>query len=393
MFLFTKLSRYILSFCKALKENGANVLGITETPTDYLPYELKVNLTDHYKVDSLHNFDQKCDAIRYFINKYGPIDYIESNNEYWLDDDARLREIFNVTTGPNPELIKTFNRKSLMKEGYKRANVKTARYLLVSTIDKAKDFINVVGYPVVVKPDHGVGASKTYKISDAAGLVTFFEHYDGSPYIMEEYLEGELLSFDGVCDSNGNVVYPTHHAFPTPIMDIVTGLKEVEYYTVRDIPDDLMKQGQAVLKAFGAKSRFYHLEFFRLTKDKPGLANKGELVGLEVNMRVPGGYTPDMIDYAYSIDIYKIWADVMCFDENREDISQVKRYCLYLGRRDGINYLHDDWEIFNRYCNLIMKEGRMPDIFSEAMGNRYYMFRVDDKATIAEIRRFVLARK
>ena len=45
-------------FCKALKENGANVLGITETPTDYLPYELKVNLTDHYKVDSLHNFDQ-----------------------------------------------------------------------------------------------------------------------------------------------------------------------------------------------------------------------------------------------------------------------------------------------------------------------------------------------
>ena len=23
-------------FCKALKENGANVLGITETPTDYL---------------------------------------------------------------------------------------------------------------------------------------------------------------------------------------------------------------------------------------------------------------------------------------------------------------------------------------------------------------------
>ena len=163
---------------KALKENGANVLGITETPTDYLPYELKVNLTDHYKVDSLHNFDQKCDAIRYFINKYGPIDYIESNNEYWLDDDARLREIFNVTTGPNPELIKTFNRKSLMKEGYKRANVKTARYLLVSTIDKAKDFINVVGYPVVVKPDHGVGASKTYKISDAAGLVTFFEHYD-----------------------------------------------------------------------------------------------------------------------------------------------------------------------------------------------------------------------
>ena len=189
------------------------------------------------------------------------------------------------------------------------------------------------------------------------------------------------------------MVYPTHHAFPTPIMDIVTGLKEVEYYTVRDIPDDLMKQGQAVLKAFGAKSRFYHLEFFRLTKDKPGLANKGELVGLEVNMRVPGGYTPDMIDYAYSIDIYKIWADVMCFDENREDISQVKRYCLYLGRRDGINYLHDDWEIFNRYCNLIMKEGRMPDIFSEAMGNRYYMFRVDDKATIAEIRRFVLARK
>ena len=49
-------------------------------------------------------------------------------------------------------------------EMYKKAGVKVARYHMVDTIENAKKFILEVGYPVVVKPDNGVGANATYKI-------------------------------------------------------------------------------------------------------------------------------------------------------------------------------------------------------------------------------------
>lgn len=380
-------------FCKALKERGVNVLGITDIPTDYLPQEVKNNLTDHYKVDSLGNMDQKRNAMNYFIAKYGPVDYIESNNEFWLDDDAELRKEFKVTTGPLPEDIQVFNRKSLMKEYYKKAGVSTARWALTSNFDSAKAFVAKVGFPIVIKPDHGMGASNTYKLTNLDGLRHFFNEWDGAPYIMEEFIDGTLISFDGVCDSSSNVVYCSHHVFPTPIMEIVTGLKDVVYYTVRDIPLKLFDVGQSVLKSFKAKSRFFHLEFFKLNEDKEGLGKKDDYVGLEVNMRVPGGYTPDMINYAYSVDIYRIWADVMAFDKNLEPVDQKANYCLYVGRRDNVSYINSEENIWNRYHDVIMKDGRMPDALSEAMGNRYFIFRIPDYNTLIEIWRYALKRK
>ena len=47
-------------------------------------------------------------AVAYFASKYGKIDYIESNNEYWLEQDARLRTDFNVNTGKKIDEINFF---------------------------------------------------------------------------------------------------------------------------------------------------------------------------------------------------------------------------------------------------------------------------------------------
>ncbi len=62
------------------------------------------------------------------------------------------------------------------------------------------------------------------------------------------------------------------------------------------------------------KSRLVHFEFFRLTEAQEGLGEAGDLIGLEANMRPSGGVTPDMINYAGSIDIYQLWADMVCHD-------------------------------------------------------------------------------
>ena len=40
----------------------------------------------------MDDFNNELKAVQYFIDKYGPIDYLERNNEYWLAKDATLRE-------------------------------------------------------------------------------------------------------------------------------------------------------------------------------------------------------------------------------------------------------------------------------------------------------------
>ena len=365
-------------FCQALKNNGVTVLGIVEGNDNSLSYELKNALTAWYCVKDLKNMNEKIDACRYFESRFGKIDYIESNNEFWLEDDAKLRTIFNVTTGPQEHEIAYFKFKSVMKEDYAKAGIKTARYHLFKDLDDALEFTKEVGYPIVIKPDNGVGAAATFMVSSDEELRESAPRLNDTTYIMEEYIDGELLSFDGVCDSHGDVVYPTHHVFPTPIMEIVNGQKDVMYYTSKDIPADIYKAGQKVLHAFGAKSRFYHLEFFRLRHQKKGLGKKGDLIGLEVNMRVPGGYTPDLINFAYSIDIYQIWADVIAFDKQVHEYPYPKHYCCYVGRRYNVDYEYSFEAVIEKYRNSLKWASTMPDGLSAAMGNYFIMANFDE---------------
>ena len=86
-------------FCRELKNNGLNVLGIGEQPYDELSQELKDSLNEYYKVNSLENYDEVYRAVAFFTFKYGRIDWLESNNEYWLEKDAQLRTDFNITSG------------------------------------------------------------------------------------------------------------------------------------------------------------------------------------------------------------------------------------------------------------------------------------------------------
>ena len=392
IFISPTFPRNYYQFARAIKNLGQNSLGIAEDPYDYLSNELKESLTDYYQVSSLENYDEVYRAVAYFAYKYGKIDWLESNNEYWLQTDARLRQDFNITTGAFPDELEHYKYKSKMKEYYAKAGVKTARYHMVSTLEEAKKFIAKVGYPVVVKPDNGVGASATYKIKNDAELELFYRTLPSVPYIMEEFINGLIVSYDGICDENSKVIFETSHVFPTPIMDIVNNVDECYYYSVRKIPEDLQKIGKAVIASFKPRARFFHCEYFRLLEDKEGLAIKGEILGLEVNMRPPGGYTPDMMNFANDIDVYAIYAQmvmghVLPYNMNRP------YYCAYVGRRNGFNYKNSEAKILARYEGKICMHENMPDIVSAAMGNDMYTARFKTEKEVHSFIEYCTAKK
>ncbi len=371
-------------FCKELKNNGLNVLGIGDQPYDELNPNLQNSLNEYYKVSNLENSDEVYRAIAFFIHKYGRIDWLESNNEYWLERDAKLRTDFNIQSGFQITDIPRIKYKSKMKEFYKIAGLAVARHYIVETLEGCFAFAKEVGYPVVAKPDNGVGASDTHKIENDDQMNTFWANkWDGVTYIMEEFVNAEVNSYDAIIDSNGEPMFETGNVTPGSIMDIVNNNDNSIYYIVNELPEDTRAAGRATVKAFGVKSRFVHFEFFRLLADQEGLGKKGDVIALEVNMRPCGGFTPDMINFAHSTDVYKIWADMIAFDRSTKPIGE-HNYCAFAGRRDGKNFVMNHEDIMARYGSQMKMVERIPDVLSGAMGNQMYVATFPTKEAMDE---------
>ena len=364
-------------FCKELKNNGLRVLGIGDCPYDELKQELRDSLHEYYKVDNLEDYDAVFRAVAFFTYKYGKIDWLESNNEYWLMRDAALRTEFNITTGFKSSDMDRIKLKSVMKKYYAKAGIPTARYHLVKGCNDALKFAHKVGYPVVVKPDNGVGASNTYRLKCDEDLRFFIDHKDDNVYIMEEFVKGHVETYDAIIDGDGNPVFESGNVTPHSLMDVVNNNEESLYYIVKDLAPDIKEAGVKTVKAFGVKSRFVHLEFFVLNEDQDGLGKKGDVIGLEVNMRPAGGYTPDMYNYAYDTDVYKLWADMIAFNRCDEPIYRTRHYCSFVGRRDGKAYAMEHNAIMAKYGHCMKMEGRLPDALSGAMGNQMYVCNFD----------------
>ncbi len=359
-------------FCHHLKENGMNVLGIGDQPYEELAQDVRDNLNEYYRVSNLENSDEVYRAVAFFIFKHGRIDWLESNNEYWLERDAKLRTDFHITSGFQEEDVPRIKYKSKMKEYYAKAGIPTARYHMVDDLAGCAAFIQEVGYPVIVKPDNGVGASHTYKIEDEEQLKRFLEGKEEAvPYIMEEFIDAEVNSYDAIIDSKGEPMFETGNVTPYSIMDIVNNADNSLYYIVKHLANDTRKAGRAAVKSFGVKSRFVHFEFFRLLKDQH-IGKKGDVVALEVNMRPCGGFTPDMINYAHSTDVYKIWADMVAFDKSTKPVG-AHEYCAFVGLRDGKNFVMSHEDIMAKYGGQIKMADRIPDVLAGAMGNRMYV--------------------
>ena len=392
VFISPNFPLYYYNFCKNLKIRGVNVLGIGDAPYESLPQHMIDSVTEYYKVGSLENFYEVEEACRFFNQKYGKLDWIESQNEYWLEIEATLRKIFDVNSGTKIDDMAPMKYKSKMKDVYKSCNIPVARYILISTYENAINFTREVGYPVVVKPDNGVGASSTYKLENDDELSYFFATKDNNTtYIMEEFINGHVETFDGITDSNKNVLISASHVMLHSIMDTVNTCSDTAFYFQPFEGKDIEFIGKKVVKAFDTRSRYFHFEFFRLDEDKEGLGKKGDLVGLEVNMRAPGAYIPDMINYAYDVDTYALWSDVLIYDKIFVDVN--RKYVVgYASRRNGIDYTHSYEEIKDKYKDKIKIDTEVPEALAAAMGNHVFIFRTEKEEELIEMIRFILKR-
>ena len=181
-----------------------------------------------------------------------------------------------------------------------------------------------------------------------------------------------MNSYDAIIDANGNPIFEAGNVSPMSIMDIVNNDDNSIYYIIKDLPDDTRAAGRAAVKSFGVKSRFVHFEFFRMTEDQTSMGQKGQIVALEVNMRPCGGFTPDMINFARSTNVYKIWADMIAFGGTDMPVGE-HYYCPFAGRRDGKHFVYSHEQLMQKYQANMRMVDRIPDALSGAMGNQMYV--------------------
>ncbi len=374
------------NFCERLAERGVTVLGIGDAPYDGLPQALRDALTEYWYAPSLEDYDQVFRACAYFSYKYGKIDWIESNNEYWLSLDAQLRTDFNVTTGANAQTMAAWQSKAAMKPLYAAGGVPSARQVPVTTIEAAADFVDRVGV-AFAKPEYGMGAAGTMKVETWEDLETLFAEKGDSPYVLEEFVPAsEICAYDAILDSDSEPLFENEEEFPPSMSEVAQKQIDLAYWCRPDVEEELRQMGRATAKAFGIKSRFVHMEFFRLAEDKPGLGKKGGFVGLEVNCRPAGGYTTELMNYAHSTDVYTIWADMVCHDQLLRSVDETSWFCVDAGRRNVHSYVHDHDDIVRTWGDRIVMMRPIPQALSDDLGDFMYVARV---ATEDERKAFV----
>lgn len=373
------------TFAVRLKEKGFNTLGIADTPYEMLSENLRRNLTEYYRVDNMEDYEQVYRAVAYFAHKYGRIDRIESHNEYWLELDAALRTDFNVFGYKNEDML-AIKTKAQMKEVFRKAGLKVAQGQVFHSDDEARKLAKKYGFPIIIKPNSGVGASDTYKIKSTKELEDFFGYKTaGVEYIMEEFIEGDIVTFDGLTDKDGNIVFHSSLEYSEVVLETVEKDNDMFYYIPREIKADLIKLGKKCVDAFKVRERFFHFEFFRVKKT-------GELMPLEINCRPPGGLTIDMWNYANDCDVFAEFANIVKENKFHTKITHPWNV-VYISRKANKNYAHSIEQVCEKYRENIISVQHVPGVFAKIMGEHGILARTETMEQLREIAAFAQAKQ
>lgn len=356
------------NFCVELKKAGATVLAIGDTPQSEFRQELKDSITEYAQVD-MSNYDKVYKAIALFSSKYGKIDRIDSQNEHWLTLEAQIRDDFNIF-GQKPKHLKINQSKLGMKTVYNEVGVPCVDAIPLSVSpDILGEFVNRNGYPFIIKPDKGVGASNTYKVENQDQLFNIIKDLPPG-YVIEPFVKGQIVTFDGLADRNGEIIFFATFELSNDVLSSLKYQTDAFYFYNRYVDPQLERYGRATVKGFKLKERFFHCEFFK--------SPTGEYKAIEINVRPPGGYAIDMMNYSCDINLYNIYAELAV--KNNASLTYERKFNVAtVLRRDRFHYTHSVEDVMKTLGTVAVEYKRLPEIFAAAMGNDTFILRHPDK--------------
>ena len=353
-------------YCSALADYGFRVLAIGDEPAARRPHELAPNvLTEYIFEPAMGHYAVLRAAAAKLVARYGPLVRLDSNGEHWLEGEGRLRDAFAVP-GLSAAQTRSLRSKLAMSRVFAKAGIAHPETVSAQTTEAVRELARNHGYPLVIKPDVGSGAVDTFVVDDHASLDAALRR-DLRNHVVQPFVAGEIVTFDGLTDASGRILFCTSHAYDRGIMQVRQGRLDGHYYSLRQLPRELERVGRLAVTAFDIRERFFHLEFFA----RPD----GGYVGLEMNIRPPGGFTIEMMSAASDRDVYALWAATLSGQAPVELDYQRHYYTAHAGRRTSHRYRLSPQELERELGDALFAVQAVPDAFSATMGNVAYLLR------------------
>jgi carbamoylphosphate synthase large subunit len=295
-------------FARALAEVGATVIGIGERPKDWLDDDVKGWLTHYEQVGSVTDDAAVETAVRWVQDRLW-VDRLESTIEAHTMTAARVREACTIP-GTSVRTAFLCRDKPAMKEVLRQAGVPCARSTGASSPDEVWAFAEEVGYPLIVKPPDGAGASGTRRVDDDRELAVAVEEFGvgyGRTVAVEEFMEGHEGFYDTLC-VDGRVVHDfVSHYYPNVLEAMRTRWISPQFIATNRVdsaPDyaEVKEMGRRVIDALGIGTSATHMEWF--------FGPKG-LKFSEIGCRPPGVRAWDLYSVGNDLDLYREWAELI----------------------------------------------------------------------------------
>ncbi len=295
-------------FARALAEAGATVIGIGEYGLDALDDQLKGWLYHYERVPSVTDVPALTQAVRWVQDKLW-VDRLEATVEAHTMAAAEVREACTIP-GTSVRTAWLCRDKPSMKEALRAAGVPTAASAAVDSAASAHDFAERVGFPLILKPRSGAGASGTVRVDDRAELDHALGAFGGQgveSIAMEEFVEGHEGFYDTITVDGRVALDFASHYYPNVLKAMRARWISPQFVATNRIdaaPEygELRDMGARVIAALGIGTSATHMEWFSGPK---GLRFS------EIGCRPPGVGAWDLYSTGNEIDLYRAWADAI----------------------------------------------------------------------------------
>jgi len=347
-------------FVRALAELGVTISAIGEGSKASLDGDLKRWLHHYEEVTNVTSEAQMLAAVRR-IQSYAWVDRLEAVVEAHVLTAAKVRDKTGIP-GTSARTAWLCRDKPAMKEVLRAGGLRCAMSTGADSGDEVRAFVESCGYPVIVKPRDGAGASGTYRIENAAELEQAIAasgvDEPGRSVAVEEFIEGHEGFYDTL-SLRGDVVHDfACHYYPN-VLPAMRSRATSPYFVATNRIDgapayqEVRAMGQRVIELLGIGTSSTHMEWFSGPKG---------LIFSEIGCRPPGVRTWDLYNVGNDMDLYREWASFVCFGEVRQIPSRRFATGIVALRpdRDGRIRGAEGWDRFCQQYGDWIIDGHLP---------------------------------
>jgi hypothetical protein len=342
-------------FVRALAEVGATVTAIGEGSKESLDGEMRHYLRHYEEVKNVTDEAAVLRAVR-FVQKHAHVDRLEATVEAHILPTAKVREAAGIP-GTSYRTAFLCRDKPAMKEALREGGISCAQSTAASTPAEVREFAERVGYPLIIKPRDGAGASGATRVDSDAELDAAIREsrvgVAGRSVAVEEFVEGHEGFYDTLT-YKGEVVHDfATHYYPN-VLEAMRARWISPYFVTTNRIDaasgynEVREMGRKVIKVLGIETSATHMEWF--------FGPRG-LKFSEIGCRPPGVRTWDLYNVANDMDLYREWAMLICHGRASQRPSRRFATGIIALRpdRDGRIAGYEGWGAFeNRFgANII----------------------------------------